>query len=270
MPEGNDHDLVDLCRAFALSLREGERFSGLTAALLWGAPLAYELRPRQLHVTVVAPLRARRAAGVTGHKVARFEHPPVQRHGVAITDAASTWLGLAAQLPRAELISVGDYLVHVPVYPNRRDPRPFVALGALAERVRAYHGAGADIARESLQMLSTHAESRPETLLRLLLHDAGLPTPRVNPTILDRRGDEIGRADLVFDQWKVVVEYDGDQHRTNTTQYEKDMTRVEHFILDGWKVIRVRKHGLFTQPHKTVAHVASVLSSAGWTGRAQP
>ncbi|MCU1405843.1 MAG: hypothetical protein JWQ43_2146, partial [Glaciihabitans sp.] len=51
----------------------------------------------------------------------------------------------------------------------------------------------------------------------------------------------LGRADLVYPRWRTIVEYDGDQHRADTRQYEKDITRMETFADQGWNVVRVRR-----------------------------
>ena len=38
---------------------------------------------------------------------------------------------------------------------------------------------------------------------------------------------------------KVAVEYDGEQHRTDTGQYRGDVTRSEYIEALGWRRIRV-------------------------------
>jgi very-short-patch-repair endonuclease len=38
---------------------------------------------------------------------------------------------------------------------------------------------------------------------------------------------------------KVAVEYDGDQHRTSRTQYVKDIRRLELLEHMGWIVVRI-------------------------------
>jgi very-short-patch-repair endonuclease len=38
---------------------------------------------------------------------------------------------------------------------------------------------------------------------------------------------------------KVAVEYDGDQHRTDRAQFAKDVVRLEELADLGWTVVRV-------------------------------
>lgn len=264
----SEEDALARCRAFALLLRPDECFSHTTAALLWGAALPRSTLTAPLHVSIPDPARARRARGVVGHTMP--EAPTRERLGLPVTDPALTWLASAPLLPADELIALGDHLVRVPVYTEAADPRPYVTLDELAARVASASGRGAARARAALPLLSDASESRPETLLRLLLHRGGLPDPEVNPEVLDAAGHRIGRADLLFRRYRLIVEYDGQQHRLNDTQYEKDAVRLERFHLDGWFVIRVRKAGLFQHPERTVVHVRDILQQRGWVTTTVP
>ena len=82
----------------------------------------------------------------------------------------------------------------------------------------------------------------------------------------DVGGRRIGYADLIFVAWKVIVEYDGEQHRTDSAQYDKDMWRLEKFIEAGYAVVRVRKRALFTTPDDVVTRVRRALAARGWQG----
>ncbi|WP_172582744.1 endonuclease domain-containing protein [Subtercola boreus] len=250
------------CTSYEPRLREGEMFWGPTSALLWGCPLPLRSVAGPIHLAVRAPLNAAREKHVIGHQTSLGRTLLVEsrRCGLPVPDPATTWLTLAGTLGVHDLVAAGDYFAHVPPESHPVPGRPFVTLDELAWRVERFHGRGKSRASEALPRLTTRAESRPESLLRLLLIDAGLPLPEVNPELADARGGLIGRADLVFRRERVIVEYDGDQHRTDTTQYEKDMTRLERFHLAGWTVLRVRKYGLFTAPNTTVRRVATALA----------
>lgn len=66
-----------------------------------------------------------------------------------------------------------------------------------------------------------------ETLLRLLIRDAGLPEPEINFWIYDDDGRFLTESDLVYPEEKVVLEYEGDHHRTDVVQWRKDIARRE-------------------------------------------
>ena len=58
------------------------------------------------------------------------------------------------------------------------------------------------------------------------------PTPR--PNVIVFLVDDMGWTDLM-----VAVEYDGEQHRVDTSQYRGDVARSEYLESLGWRRIRV-------------------------------
>ena len=257
--------VIGTCRAFEPLLRPGLFFSHLTAARLWGCPLPQSIaRGAAIHVTATAPTRAPEGRGVIGHQSRPELAATNRRYDLPVADAALTFCQLASVLPLDDLVAVGDHLVLDPAVLDPHDIRPHVTLGELQTRVRCFTGRGARAAASAIGLVRQGAESRPETLLRLLLGRAGLPEPEVNPELTDATGRWLGRADLVYREWRVIVEYDGDQHRTDSRQYEKDIARFEKFVDAGWNVVKVRKTGLFTQPRGTVARVERALTQRGW------
>ena len=99
-----------------------------------------------------------------------------------------------------------------------------------------------------------------ETALRLLILRAGLPEPELNQELFDDRGRWIGRFDMVYRDARVIVEYDGDQHRRSTEQYEKDIRRIDRAIAAKWTVVRVRASGIHANPGETVRRVHEALT----------
>lgn len=256
-------DFEQVCRCYVPLMGPTHHFSHLTAARLWGCPVPDSpAADDAIHVSVTPPIRAPRGRGVIGHQVS--DPHVVVRRDLRVSDPASTWIALARILPLDELVACGDHLVLSPHVLDPRDPRPYVRIAELQARVRNYHGRGARAAASAIRLVRTGAESRPETLLRLLLMRHGLPEPEINTDIADARGRWIGRGDLVYRAWRTIVEYDGDGHRTSTAQYERDVTRIEDFMLADWSVIRVRSRGLFVAPEQTVARVRRVLEQRGW------
>jgi very-short-patch-repair endonuclease len=262
---GSTTGLFARCAAYRQRMLPGQFFSHLTAAQLWGAPLPLEaLDAAELHVSVLDPSRAPRAAGIVGHKCRPDRASVVERFQLPLADAATTWCQLAELLSLDDLVAVGDHLVLDPVYGNRRDPRPYVPLGELTERAAHYTGRGARAVRSAISFVRVGAESRPETLVRLALLRAGLPEPELNVNVFDAQGRFIGRADMLYRQWKVIVEYDGEQHRTDDRQYDKDLWRLEAFAAAGWRVVRIRKHGLANGGRASATRVKTALHAAGW------
>ncbi len=255
------------CRDLLPVLLPGQFFSHITAALLWNCPLPAPTSAADLHVTSPKPRHAPRRVGVSGHQVSDMSARRASRYGLPVNDAASVFLQLGPLLSLDDLVAVGDHLILIPHVLDLRDIRPYATLDELVLRAEAGHGRGRKRTLEALTLVRQGAESRPETLVRLLLGRSQLPEPELNVEIVGMTRRWRYRADIVYRRWKTIVEYDGDQHRTSTHQYEKDIRRFDDFADDGWRVIRVRKRGVFVDPADTVVRVTSALVASGWTPR---
>jgi hypothetical protein len=104
-----------------------------TAALLFGCPLPWRLeRAHEIHVTVERPMRPPRTRGITGHSTAPRPGSWLESRGLRMSTAEETWLGLASQLDRVELVAAGDYLLRGFRRPNGTR-RPFTTLQRLRD-----------------------------------------------------------------------------------------------------------------------------------------
>jgi very-short-patch-repair endonuclease len=261
------HATAAVARAveFAPLLRPGQFFSHSTAGMLWGVPFPrFVLDDPTVHITAVRPALAPRMIGVTSHHTTDAATGISDRFGLPVSEPVATWISLAGILRFEDLVAAGDYLVLHPVFGAASERRPFSSIEALRDAADRFHGRGARAAARAALSLREGAESRPETLLRLLIARARLPEPSVNFNIRARNGGWIGRADLSWPDFRTIAEYDGDHHRIDQGQYEKDISRIDRFIDDGWRVVRVRSAGLFLDPLGTVARITRALRMGGW------
>jgi len=250
----------DLCAAYIARAPEGHCFSHATAARLWGVPLPRSVESDSLlDVAVLKPRALPRAAGVRGHRMGGDGVRMVWRFGVPVCDPVTVWCQLARILSHDDLVAAGDFLVRRPRRPETDDPRPYADVAELRERVIRLRGAGSRTARAAAVDVREGADSRRESLLRLMLQRAGLPEPELNSEIFTFRGGSLGWADLLYRQQRVIVEYDGDQHRTDYEQFEKDAVRLDDFRRAGYTVIQVRKKGLWQHRTDTIARVTEAL-----------
>jgi len=257
--------LVARCLTYSLLLKPGQFFSHETAARLWKAPLPGRFDPGgPLHVSARAPGRAPEGRGVIGHQ---SSGSPVERFGFPVSSPANTWiaLGLMRDLALDDLVAIGDHLVLDPPVLDPYDIRPHCTIGDLAAAAAVRHSRGSRAAARALPHVRQGAESRPETWLRLLLVRAGLPEPTLAHDLYDSSGRWLARVDLYFAEQRVVVEYDGEHHRTSSSQYDRDESRIEALIRAGYTVVRVRGGQLFGQPEIVVARVAQALRDRGAT-----
>lgn len=254
---------IERIKALAPVLSEHAFFSGPSAALLWGLPLpgAAEETP---HVGVRYPHTAPRRRGVRGRRFRPHLVSTTTVMELPVTDPATTWASLGAQLSRDDLVAVADALLWVPRDPGgykpwlRRDPlcRPT----DLRQVLQRGQWRGGEVLRATLDLARSGSASRPETLLRLLILEAGLPEPELNADIHDDFGQWLANADLVFRKRRVCVEYQGAQHRTPQA-YAADLDRRHRLGEAGWVVVEVSATHLFRTPAEVVRRLRGALGA---------
>src|SRR5699024_3270958 len=249
---------VDRCHACQERMHSEQFFSHTTAAHLLGLPLPRRLSDTDLEVTSVTPRRRMRTAGVRGHEMsASSEHRVWVVDGLRTVDPVSAWLQLAPRLDVRALGVAADALL--------RRNRPYTSAAEVARRVRNNRGRrGQNNLNEALDLLRANTDSPRETELRLDMVAAGLPEPKVNPCIFASDGRFIAYGDLTYPEYKVLVEYDGEQHRTNDQQFGRDVARLNALIAEGWIVIRVTKAHWARRHEVSIPEVRRALLSRGW------
>jgi hypothetical protein len=101
------------------------------------------------------------------------------------------------------------------------------------------HEAGLRRLEAALALVDPGSQSPRESYLRLLLIDGGLPRPQTQIPVLADDGIPFAYLDMGWEEHKVAVEYDGDQHRSDRRQYVKDIRRQEMLERMGWIIVRV-------------------------------
>jgi very-short-patch-repair endonuclease len=98
-----------------------------------------------------------------------------------------------------------------------------------------------------------------ETRLRWLLLKAGLPRPEVQRSLHDSQGRFIGRADLYYDSSRLVVEFDGGNHRDRLVE---DNRRQNKLMNGGYTVLRFTASDVFNRPDAVVAQVSAAAAAS--------
>lgn len=257
-PQGGDDSPRRLIETYSERMSPDQFFSQVTAAIIHGLPLPLIVeRDRTLHVCTEHPAARHRTRGIVGHHVEPGTVHIVEVRGLRVTSPVDTWCQLASVLSLDDLIKVGDALV--------RRKNPLATMEALRAAVLRYAGhRGARKLREAFESVRPGVDSPKETELRLLLVRAGLPEPEVNCAITDHLGLKIATGDLVYRRFRVLVEYDGEQHRTDEEQYHWDVDRLDRIMEEGWRVIRINKSHLRSRPASVLRKVETALRAAGW------
>ncbi|MCO7219887.1 hypothetical protein [Klenkia sp. PcliD-1-E] len=159
-------DVRERLAVSATALPPDAAYSHTTAAHLLGAHVDL---PARSHVVLTPRRVLPQRADLVVHT--RRLGPPdvVDLDGLRVTSAEQTFLDLAAVLPPAELVAVGDALLR----PGHLTAADLAARLDRVERVR-----GVVRARECAPLLVAGAMTRPESLMRYWLVESPLPDPR--------------------------------------------------------------------------------------------
>ena len=234
-------------RGIMLALPADTIATGVTGLQMLGIEVGPEL-PMTFASTHLRQIRRRDV------RVMRFKELPPHRDGIA--RAEHCWLVAASTLNLLDLVTAGDWLLR-----RRRS-----TLVRLHSAVQTYPGRGVVPARRAVMLVRERVDSPRETWLRLCLVLAGLPMPECNLVIGDDQGP-MGRVDLVYLAYKLIIEYEGDQHRTNRNQWNADIDRHEDFARDNWTLIRVTSERA-RWPRQVVRSVYQALRTNGYEGSA--
>ncbi|MFB2579963.1 hypothetical protein ACEXQD_01830 [Herbiconiux sp. P15] len=271
--EGLD-DLVARCRAFLTVMASDAVFSHTTAAILYGIPIPWRLERTTGSLHVTGPRRASTARGIIGHQstldpldvtgglrslpgISDSSHPlhlPDQHEalvetmckrdpldvagrreglrGLRVTSPERTLCDLAPLLSLGELVAAVDRaLFH---------GGPLVTRSSLADGIARHRARrGRATLLRAMELATDLAESPRESLLRVLLIEAGLPAPTPQVRVQDAFGREIARVDLAYPAHRIALEYEGDHHRTDRLQWRRDLARTRDLGLAGWETLRV-------------------------------
>ena len=195
-----------------------------------------------------------RLQGVTLHRrLGRLS--PSDVDGVPTLGPDRTFVDCATLFGLRDLVRAGDWLVRLGL------TTPEVLRAYAAER----HLDGVLRARRASVFVASRVDSVTETDVRLLLRFARLPRPEVNAWITDAAGNVLGRGDLVFREYWVIVEYDGWHHERDARQRQKDHLRRERLEAAGWRLIVITSADM-SNPIGIVKRVDTVLRDAGYRG----
>lgn len=223
-PEADRTPIV-LARAGWLWSGRAAVVAGLSAAALYGADWVDSAKPVDLiHGNRNVP------SGIAVHGDRTRADELTVLDGIAVTCPERTALDIACWYPAAPALAAIDALLRATaVNPTQME--------LLAARYPGRRGIRR--ARVTLGLADGGAQSPKESWLRLVLVEAGLPRPRTQIAVRDDDGKVLAYLDMGWDETKIAVEYDGEQHRTDRQQYIWDLRRHELLENMGWIIVRV-------------------------------
>ena len=251
------------CRAKQLVMRPGQVFSHATACRLFGivVPASHEID--EVDVADFAPNPIPRARGVRGHRLGAGGTRTGTWRGLPIVSPEDAWCQLAPTATFRELVVAGDSML------RRHDP--ISTLERMRAAVARHAGRrGHRVLAAALIAVRAGTDSPEETKLRLDLVEYGLPEPVVNLQIFDESGRLCAIGDLAYPEYRVLAEYDGEQHRTEDRQYSRDVDRLDDIARLGWRNVRFTKRHRGRARTLRLERVRQALIARGWTPPSRP
>lgn len=232
------------CAAWLWSRRRGV-VGGRSASALHGAKWVDHQAPAQLFYQHRRP-----PAGINTWSDSLADSEIRLIGGIPTTSPARTAFDIACRNPLRTAVAALDALARATKF-------DIAEVESLAGRYKGHRNVRR--ARRALTLIDAGADSPRETWLRLLLIDAGYPRPDTQIPVYSEFGELVAVLDMGWEEIKVAVEYDGDHHRTDRRQFNKDIRRAEYLAELGWTVVRVTAEDT---PGGVIARVA-----AAWARR---
>ncbi len=214
-----------------------------SAADLWGIRRD---RRRTIHVTALGRHRPR--PGIALHLVGELHaEDRTALHGIPVTSVARTLLDLALGVSE-------DALARALEESERLQLFDLGAVDALIARSRGRRGVA-----KLKRAVAAYREPPPLTRSRLeerfvaVCRKAGLPAPALNTWIA---GHEV---DALWAGQRLVVELDGWSYHGTRAAFERDRIRDTALQLAGYRVLRVTRQRLDSEPERVMAAIRSLL-----------
>lgn len=240
-------DLRQRLAAVLLTAPHGAVLSHKTAAALWRLEIPLERSgDRRIDLIVPASSRAESRADRRVHRIAIAEDEVTRYESLSVTVPARTWRDLAAVLQPPALLAVTDQLL-----------AGGCTSAALQEQLdRRPNGRGSARARTVLPHADRRSGSPMESVLRWLLHEAGVPAPDLQHAIWTPVA--VFHPDLAWPDRKVLVEFDGDGHRDRRV-FVDDLRRQNALVAAGWTVLRFSSADVLGRPDEVIAAILRAL-----------
>lgn len=249
-----DPGYVAEVREAQLRLGSTARAARGTAAVLWAIDMQVE--PAGISLDVA---HGRGAAPVDGVEVRESRRggsvlwcPVPGTAPLAVTPAAETAVACAAELPLAQAVAVVDSALR----------RSLVTRPRLLDELARHQGAERRAhLRQVLPWCDARCGSLLESLLRVLLCEAGLPPPRTQHVLVDPRTGVASRVDFAWPGRRLVVEADGRRWHDPADARDRDRRRDNTCATLGWRVLRFAWADVVHEPQAVVATVGAALAA---------
>lgn len=177
--------------------------------------------------------------------------------GIPVATPARTAFDLGRYRPEHEAMARLDALMA---------SRPFSIEDVLLLAKRYKGARGVAGLKALLPFVDGGAQSPRESWWRKLVLDSGFPVPRTQIPVVDEGGNHVRTLDFGWEGPQVALEYDGDQHQSDRTQYLKDRRILPELRRLNWHVTTVVKED---DPVAVLQVLNAAMRARGWRGKIQ-
>lgn len=228
-------DLRAIAEVVQRYVRPGAVISDVTAAELLDFPL-----PQPMTRAGGAPIHCRVTGEGTKTSSAllevhvRAKTRTIRFHGLTLSHPVIALQEIAPSIPHVDLVACVDALAA-----DRHGAAQRIPLPQIRESADLLKGRGAAALRRAAADARERVWSPMETRVRLLLLGCGYAEPVSNMELWEPTTGIVYYVDLAYPQWRIAIEYDGEGHRVDKDQWEKDLHKNEVLHDQGWKVLRL-------------------------------
>lgn len=272
-------DITKRCTEAAQRAGKPLLFGMTTSLLLQAVPLPAECNLDLTALHTVASSHRKRLRGapqVIPHvwKPLNLAHNiRVNKHVYAL-DLVHTWAQLAMHCSLDSLIVLGDAIVTATARKQSlaQDRSPEEILQDMACQIAELPKFNAkSVCLTALTFMAARVDSPKESEARITITKYGIPKPVTNyvvPGLTFSNGAAI-TLDMAWPEFRVAIEYDGDHHRTDKTQWRRDQEKREKLRHHDWTVIIATGADLADEPSRAefAYRVARQLALRGATFR---
>lgn len=205
--------------------------TGSTAAALHGCTAVDTART---HLLLPYGCETRSRNGLVVHHGGFLDGDVVELRGLRVLSLERVAAELLCSSRPQDGLAIADEVLRMAGEHHRRARRE------IARRIaRRRDPRGTVRAAGVLDLASPHAESIPESRLRMAVIEQGFPVPEVNTWIRDIDGQPLWRVDLAWESLRIAIEYDG--YAAHVGREELDAAREEDLRRRGWIIIRISR-----------------------------
>lgn len=219
---------------------------GKSAAAIWEIP--YGEVPERVEVARRQGDGGLRNRLVKVRSLAGIPGQLLQSYGqVCVTSPLQTVLDIGRWEKLSDAVTAGDHCLREKIF-------TFQELDMILPQLKTFSGVGK--LKNLIQLVHGASESPRESALRVAMWEQGFPAPDLQASIVNSAGQFLGRADMLFPEESVLVEYDGGAKYTGSFGQSTEKALREE---------RRREKELFNLGTRMVRVTAETFTDGRWS-----